>query len=209
MKTSTVTDTHRFTDGRHITDIIAIDETNYLVAAKYGLLKTTKDQLINHYHIGKSVMSLCHVTHSLYLVGFLEHGLILWNELTDQLLSMICGGTVFSIKRVITNNNYLIKTWYRGVKVVTFNDLMPINFSVKHLLDAADDWNFTENLQLQITNSHITIATNHNEYVDLKYKSSIKLMKYLSSQKCEGKDSRLGDLRAQTLTTSPTFNTCL
>ena len=87
-------------------------------------MKTTKDQLINHYHKGKWVRSLCHVTHSLYLVGFnYDDGLILWNEQTDQLLSQICGGGVFSIKRVITTNNYIIKTRNEGVKVVTINDL--------------------------------------------------------------------------------------
>jgi hypothetical protein len=133
-----------------------------LLAALEGLLKTTKDQLINHYHKGKLVRSLCHVTHSLYLVGFRDDGLILWNEQTDQLLSQICGGGVFSIKRVITTNNYLIKT-YEGVKVVTINDLMTSKFSVQHLLDAKEDgWNFTDSLQLQITNSHITIATTQN-----------------------------------------------
>ena len=51
MKTSTVTHTHKFTEaGYEIRDIIAIDETHYLLAAYKGLLKTTKDQLINHYY---------------------------------------------------------------------------------------------------------------------------------------------------------------
>ena len=177
MKTSTVTHTHEFTEGYNIRDIIAIDETHYLLAAYRGLLKTTKDQLINHYHKGKWVRSLCHVTHSLYLVGFGGDGLILWNEQTDQLLSQIYGGRVFSIKRVITTNNYLIKT-NEGVKVVTINDLMQLKFSVQHLLDAKEDsWNYTDSLQLQITNSHITIATTQNEWVDSKTKSIIKLMK--------------------------------
>jgi hypothetical protein len=149
-----------------------------LLAAYKGLLKTTKDQLINHYHKGKWVRSLCHVTHSLYLVGFDGgDGLILWNEQTDQLLSQICGGTVLSIKRVITTNNYLIKT-NEGVKVVTINDLMPLKFSVQHLLDAKEYyWNKSDSLQLQITNSHITIATTQNEKVDGEWKSIIKLMK--------------------------------
>jgi hypothetical protein len=177
MKTSTVTHTHKFTEGHNIRDIIAIDETHYLVAAWRGLLKTTKDQLINHYHKGKSVWSLCHVTHSLYLVGFYKHGLILWNEQTDQLLSEICGDTVYSIKRVITTNNYLIKTYNEGVKVVTINDLMSGKFSVQHLLDAKDGSNLTDSLQLQITHSHITIAATQNETIDGKWKSIIKLMK--------------------------------
>jgi hypothetical protein len=176
MKTSTITHTHKFTEGDNIRDIIAIDETHYLVAAWRGLLKTTKDQLINHYHKGKSVRSLCHVTHSLYLVGFWDHRLILWNEQTDQLLSEICGDRVCSIKRVITTNNYLIKT-DEGVKVVTINDLMSGKFSVQHLLDAKDGSNLTDSLQLQITHSHITIAATQNDWVDSKYKSIIKLMK--------------------------------
>jgi hypothetical protein len=138
MKTSTVTHTHEFTEaGYGISDIIAIDDTHYLLGAFKGLLKTTKDQLINHYHKGKWVRSLCHVTHSLYLVGFYSYGLILWNEQTDQLLSEICGDRVFSIKRVITTNNYVIKT-DEGVKVVTINDLKCNQFSLKHLLDAKE-----------------------------------------------------------------------
>jgi hypothetical protein len=150
-----------------------------LVAAYEGLLKTTKDQLINHYHKGKVVRSLCHVTHSLYLVGLYEgDGLILWNEQTDQLLSEISGGTVWSIKRVMTSNHYIIKT-DEGVKVVTINELVPFKFSVQHLLDAKEDGgNLTDSLQLQITNSHITIATTHNEAVNYpKFKSIIKLKK--------------------------------
>jgi hypothetical protein len=150
-----------------------------LLAALKGLLKTNKDQLINHYHKGKWVRSLCHVTDSLYLVGFRQgDGLILWNELTDQLVSEICDCKVFSIKRVITTNNYIIKTRDEGVKVVTINDLKSKEFSLKHLLDAKEsDWNFTDSLQLQITNSHITVATTQNERNDSKYKSIIKLMK--------------------------------
>jgi hypothetical protein len=178
MKTSTITHTHQFAEGDSIFDIISIDDSHYLVAAYKGVLKTTKDQLINHYHKGKSVRSLCHVTHSLYFVGFGDDGLILWNEHTDQLLSKICDDTVWSIKRVMTTNNYVIKT-DEGVKVVTINELEPFKFSVQHLLDAREDWsNLTDSLQLQITHSHITIATTQNEEVDYpKYKSTIKLMK--------------------------------
>ena len=110
MKTSTITDTHKFTEGDDINDIIAIDETHYLLAAFKGLLKTTKDQLINHYHKGKWVRSLCHVTHSLYLAGFWGDGLILWNEQTDQQLFKIFDDYVSSIKRVLTTNNYIFKS---------------------------------------------------------------------------------------------------
>jgi hypothetical protein len=121
MNTSTITHTHYFTEGDNIYDIIAIDDTYYLLAASKGLLKTTKDQLINHCPKGKDVISLCHVTDSLYLLGLYWNGLILWNEQTDQLVSKICDSTVSSIKRVMTTNNYVIKT-NEGVKVVTIND---------------------------------------------------------------------------------------
>jgi len=44
MKNSNITSTHRFYEaGHHIHDIVAIDDTHYLLAADNGLLKTTKD----------------------------------------------------------------------------------------------------------------------------------------------------------------------
>jgi hypothetical protein len=84
-----------------------------LLAADEGLLKTTKDQLINHYYKGKRVRSLSHVTDSLYLVGFYfgAGGLILWNEQTDHMLSKMCDDRVISIKRVMTTINFVIKTY--------------------------------------------------------------------------------------------------
>ena len=48
VNTSKITSTHKFTEGGYICDIVAIDETRYLVAALHGLLKTTKNQLIRH-----------------------------------------------------------------------------------------------------------------------------------------------------------------
>jgi hypothetical protein len=91
MNTFTITSSHQFKEaGLDISDIIAIDDTHYLLACFKGLLKTTKDQLIEHYYNGKMVKSLCHVTDSLYLVGLLCHvwdslngvyaGLVVWNE---------------------------------------------------------------------------------------------------------------------------------
>ena len=84
IKTSCITHTHKFKEGGiAISDIIAIDDTHYLLAAYKGLLKTTKDQLINHYHEGKTVMSLCHITDSTYLLGFYNDGLIVWDVQKD------------------------------------------------------------------------------------------------------------------------------
>ena len=73
INTSNITSTHEFTEGGYsIRDIIAIDDTHYLLAAHKGLFKTTKDQVIYHYHKGKPVMSLCHITDSLLLVARLD-----------------------------------------------------------------------------------------------------------------------------------------
>ena len=43
MKNSNITSTHEFKEGGTIRDVVAIDDTHYLLAARYGLLKTTKD----------------------------------------------------------------------------------------------------------------------------------------------------------------------
>jgi hypothetical protein len=139
-------------------------------------MKTIKGDQINHYHKGKDVKCLCHVTHSLYLVGFGIDGLILWNEKIDQVVSKICDGRVISIKRVLTANTFIIKTG-KGLEVVTIKDLDSFKFSVQHLSNAEEFvWNFTDSLQLQIDYSHIMIATTLNEKFG-DGKSSIKLMK--------------------------------
>ena len=81
IETSIITHSHKFTDAGDlgIHDIIAIDNTQYLLAAVEGLLKTTKDQLINHYYKWKTVRSLCHITDSIYFVG-LDRKMIVWNQ---------------------------------------------------------------------------------------------------------------------------------
>ena len=81
-------------------------------------------------------MSLCSVTDSIYLVGFFGDGLFLWNKQTDQLLSKICGGGVFSIKRVMNTNYFVIKTWHKGVELITINDFDSFKFSARLLFDA-------------------------------------------------------------------------
>jgi hypothetical protein len=86
IETSSITHTLNFKEGGYIHDMIAIYDTHYLLGASGGLLKTTKDQLINHYHKGKYVKSLCHITDSVYLVGFgvyTPEKLIAWNEQSD------------------------------------------------------------------------------------------------------------------------------
>ena len=43
MKNTNITSTHRFWEGGIIYDIVAIDDTHYLLAVDDGLLKTTRD----------------------------------------------------------------------------------------------------------------------------------------------------------------------
>jgi hypothetical protein len=43
IENSSITSTHEFTEGGSISDIIAIDDTHYLLGGHRGLLKTTKD----------------------------------------------------------------------------------------------------------------------------------------------------------------------
>ena len=83
MKNSNITSTHKFTESGSIYDIIAIDDSQYLLAAWRGVLRTTKDRVIKHYYHGKNVTSLFHITDSIYLVGLKENGLVVWNEETD------------------------------------------------------------------------------------------------------------------------------
>jgi hypothetical protein len=80
INNSNITSSHQFEED--IFDILAIDDTHYLLAALEGLLKTSKDQLINYYFNGEWVISLCHVTEAIYLLG-IDDKLIVWDEKTD------------------------------------------------------------------------------------------------------------------------------
>jgi hypothetical protein len=84
IKTSTLKSSYYFWLDLEIYDIVAIDDFNYLLASSCGLLKTTKNKVIKHYYRGNWAASLCHVAHSLYLVGFrsglTDKRLILWNQ---------------------------------------------------------------------------------------------------------------------------------
>jgi hypothetical protein len=43
MKNKNITSTHKFEEAGDIYDIVAIDDTHYLLAAERGLLKAAKD----------------------------------------------------------------------------------------------------------------------------------------------------------------------
>jgi hypothetical protein len=132
-------------------------------------MKTTKDQLINHYHIWDTVTSLCHITDSVYLVGFLNFKLIVWNEKTAYKLFKISNESIFSMRRVMNSSHYIVKTADEGLKLLTINDMESKLFSLQNLLEADEFIYLNDNLQLQITHSHIVIATTH-------IKNSIKVM---------------------------------
>ena len=83
INTAKINNTHKFKEGYNIYDIIATDDTHYLLAASDGLLKTTNDQLIKNYYKGREVFSLCHITDSFYLLGFRNNGLIVWGQEKD------------------------------------------------------------------------------------------------------------------------------
>jgi hypothetical protein len=65
--------------------MIAIEDSEYLLLGGWiGVMKATKDQAIKHYFLGNDARSICHIAESLYLVGLLCDGLMVWNEQTDQ-----------------------------------------------------------------------------------------------------------------------------
>jgi hypothetical protein len=98
------------------------------------------------------------------LVGLDIAGVVVWNEEKDEQLWKICSDFTLSIKRVITTKNYMIKT-NGGVKLLTIDDLEPSKFSLQHMLDSYEvGYNHIDSLQLQITHSHITVATSHNSW---------------------------------------------
>jgi hypothetical protein len=123
INNSKIMSTHKFSEAdNYINDIIAIDDTNYLLATAGGLLHTSKDQLIKHYFEGKIAYSMSKITESIYLVG-LYNLLIVCDQKTDQKLFQISKDSVVSIKRVMTTNNFIIKTVEEGVKLLSINDL--------------------------------------------------------------------------------------
>jgi hypothetical protein len=75
------------------------------------------------------------MTHSLYLVGFSDK-LIVWNEQTEEELFQVSTDHVAGIRRVMSSNNYILKTLKEGLKVLTIKSLKTEEFSVQNLLKA-------------------------------------------------------------------------
>ena len=79
-----ISSTHKFIEAGDIHDVLAINDTHFLLAAALGLLRTTKDQIVKHSFKGQTARALCPIADSLYLVGFVNENVIkLWNEQTD------------------------------------------------------------------------------------------------------------------------------
>jgi hypothetical protein len=69
------------------------------------------------------VRTICHIADSFYLLGFCEQ-LCVWNEHTDEQIYQISKDWIWSIKRVMTTNTYIIKSPKKGVYALTVKDLM-------------------------------------------------------------------------------------
>jgi hypothetical protein len=64
----------------------------------------------------------------------------------------------------MTSNNFIIRIFGDGVKLLNINDLTSSKFSLQRLLHTKlGAW--TDSLQVQITDSHIIIAATSNEEV--------------------------------------------
>jgi len=138
MTSGTITHTWEFKEASFIQDILAIDETHLLLAHSKGLLKANREKIVAHYYQKKFVTALCHISGSIYLVGFDGNGLVVWNEQTDQELFRVYERNVNSIKRVISTKSFIIHTAYEGVKLLTIKDLATNQFSLHHLFEALD-----------------------------------------------------------------------
>ena len=81
----------------------------------------------------------------------------------------ICADEVYSIKRVLATDSYILKTLKEGVKLLTFKEEEEEEedkqFSIQHLLEVEESsWgNFTDSLQLQVTQDHVLIAAIENQ----------------------------------------------
>ena len=119
-----ITHTQQFSEISDIYDMIEIEDSEQLLlAGREGVLKATKDRAIKLYFKWKWTLSICHIAESLYLVGFSQNNLIVWNEQSDQQLSQIYIYQASSIKRILTTNSYIIKSWNNGLELLTIKNL--------------------------------------------------------------------------------------
>ena len=62
----------------------------------------------------------------------------------------------------MTSNKFIIKTFNKGVKVLTINELKSNYYSLEQLLDKKDWGNLTDSLAIQPSDSQIIIAATLN-----------------------------------------------
>jgi hypothetical protein len=78
----------------------------------------------------------------------------------------------------MTTDYFILKTENSGLKLLTVNDLPSNQFTIEDLLEAKDEGNYTDSLQVQITPSQIVIAAVHNYTTEDDEKQiAIKLLK--------------------------------
>jgi hypothetical protein len=108
IPSATISHTWQIKEIFHIQAIEAIDKTQFLLASRSGLFKSTKEKIIEHYYQGKDVSSLCLITDAIYLVALYTESLIVWNEQTASELFRVFNGDVILSKRVLSNNSFII-----------------------------------------------------------------------------------------------------
>jgi len=78
----------------------------------------------------------------------------------------------------MSTDYFILKTDNNGLKLLIVNDLASNQFTIEDLLEAKDEGNYTDSLQVQITPSQIVIAAVHNYTTEDDEKQiAIKLMK--------------------------------
>ena len=78
----------------------------------------------------------------------------------------------------MSTDYFILKTDNNGLKLLTVNDLPSNQFTIEDLLEAKDEGNYTDSLQVQITPSQIVIAAVHNYTTEDDEKQiAIKLLK--------------------------------
>jgi hypothetical protein len=114
-----ITSSHEFSYlGFTIHEIVAIDDAHLLLGTNEGLKKAKKDQILKHFYEGRNVSNICLIADSFYLLGLnnfskhdLKEQLCVWDEHTGEELYHIIQDPIWSIKRVMTTNTYIIKSF--------------------------------------------------------------------------------------------------
>ena len=81
-----------------------------------------------------------------------------------------------SIKRVSDTNNYVIRTFSQGVKLLTISDLHSNLYTYRKLLDVQGDADsYSHSLSVDVSPTHIAITTigNEGELFSGPYKASV------------------------------------